>query len=297
MLYSLFMHSAQAYIQTLATIKMKKEIEIKHLKEQAELFKEMIHAISASEIGFSELTSVIGPILTLNEETIRSVILLAENNHNRDLIILSRPFLESVINVGFICAEEDKAVISSKKYAYQKGYRDLFRGIELNNFKIKSGFSDYIDEFEKAAPKAMKEALSDFTTKKGREVMSWTPETTKKKLETIGMKYGEYVNGLLSFAFFSIYRDVSEIIHNSYYGVRIYLGMQQKDMSSFKNAEEAAKYFGDHQEKLATLIIQQINISINAILNIISQKFLIESTKLIFEKSNQKLLDYTDEIK
>ncbi|MBN2173648.1 MAG: hypothetical protein JW731_05935 [Bacteroidales bacterium] len=275
---------------------MKLTTEIDQLKIQSDLFKEAIHAISASTIGFSELTSVIGPILTLNETTLRSVILLAENNHHRDLIILSRPFLESIINVGFICAKGESAVVDSKKYAYQKGYRDLFRGIDINSFKIKSDINDYLDEFEKAAPQAMKDALADFTTKKGKEIMNWTPETTKTRLELIGKKYGDYVNVLLTFAFFSIYRDVSEIIHNSYYGVRIYLGMQQKDMTAFKSAEEAAEYFGKHQENLATLILQQINISINALLNILNQKFKLDSTDDIFKRSNDNLVDYANKI-
>lgn len=275
---------------------MKLSTEVEHLKIQSDLFKEVINAISASTIGFSELTSVIGPILTLNETTLRSVILLAENNHYRDLIVLSRPFLESVINVGFICAKGESAVLDSKKYAYQKGYRDLFRGIDINNFKINSGFIDYMEEFENAAPESMKEAIADFTSKKGKEIMSWTPETTLTKLELIGKKYGEYVNGLLTFAFFSIYRDVSEIIHNSYYGVRIYLGMQQKDITSFKSANEAAEYFGKHQENLATLIIQQINISINALLNIINQKIKLDSTYEIFKKSNDRLVEYANKV-
>lgn len=270
------------------------ETEIRHLKVHADLFKEAVNAISVSSIGFSELTSVIGPILVLNESSIRSILLLAENNHFRDLIIISRPFLESVVNVGFICAEGDKAVIASKKYAYQKGYRDLFRGIDINEFQIKSGFSEFISEFEKAAPEEMKEALSEFTSKKGKEIMEWTPETTLSKLKLIGKTYGRYVNGLLSFAFYSIYRDVSEIIHNSYYGARIYLGMQQKDMTSFTNANEAAEYFGIHQKRLATFILQQINISINALLNILNQKFQLETTKEIFEKSNAALVEYAN---
>ncbi|NOQ26391.1 MAG: hypothetical protein GQ564_13615 [Bacteroidales bacterium] len=266
--------------------------EIEHLKKQTDLFKEVIYAISASTIGYSELTSVIGPILTLNETTLRSIILLAENNHHRDLIILSRPFLEAVINVGFICAQGEKAVVDSKKYAYQKGYRDLFRDININGFEIKSGFTEFITEFEKAAPEEMKRALSDFTTKKGKEIMSWSPESTKSKVEMIGQVYGEYVNGLLTFTFFSIYRDVSEILHSNYYGVRLYLGMQQKDLTSFKSSDEAAEYFGNHQIKLATLILQQVNISINALLNILSQKFKLDTTKDIFKRSNENLLEY-----
>jgi hypothetical protein len=267
------------------------QLEIENLKIQTGFYKDAIYSISKT--GYSELTSVIGPMLTVNETSLRSIILLAENQHYRDLTILSRPFLEAVLNIGFICADEKNAVLNSKKYAYQKGYRDLFRGIEVNNFKMKSNFSNYISEFENAAPKEMKEALSDFTTSKGKEVTSWTPETAKAKLEVIGKVYGEYVNGLLSFAFFSIYRDVSEIIHNSYYGVRIFLGMQQKDHTAFKNAEEAALFFGEHQEKLATLILQQINISICAIINILKQKFNLETLNLIYENSNNQLLEYT----
>lgn len=275
---------------------MKLSAEIKHLIKQANLYKKAINAISASTIGSSELTSVIGPILTLNETTLRSLIILAKNNHYRDLIILSRPFLESVINVSFICAKGERAVLDSKKYAYQKGYRDLFRGIKINNFEIKSGFRDYIKEFENAAPDLMKQALADFSNKKGKEINNWTPETTLEKIELIGKKYGSYVNGLLTFAFFTIYRDVSEIIHNSYYGVLIYLGMQQKDITAFKNSEEAAKYFGKHQEMLATLIIQQINISINALLNIINQKFKLDSTNKILNESNDRILEYVNKV-
>lgn len=275
---------------------MNLKIEIEHLKKQIEFFEKGIHSISPTEAGHSELTSVIGPMLVVNHTSLKSILLLLENNHYRDVIILSRPFLEAVINIGFIMAKGDKAVIDSKKYAYQKGYRDLFRGIDINDFNIKSGFTEFVDEFEKAAPTQMKEALDDFSNKKGKEINSWTPETTKTKVEIIGEKYGTYVNGLLTFAFFTIYRDVSEIIHNSYYGVRIFLGMQQQGMTQFKNSEVAAQYFSEHQEKLTTLIVQQISISINALLNIISQEFKGDSLK-IFEDSNQEMIDYIDTVK
>ena len=271
------------------------QLEIKQLCIQSRLLKKMIYTISAQEIGYTELTSVIGPILTLNQTTLQSAILLSQKKHYRDLIILSRPFLESVINVGFICAEGDDAVLKSKKYAYQKGYRDLFRNFEINGFSIKSNYNDYVAEFEEKMPNQMKEALSEFTTSKGKEINNWTSETAYEKLEKIGKVYGDYVNGLLSFAFFSIYRDVSEIIHNSYYGVRIFAGLQQKDLSAFKDSEEAAKFFGEHQEKLAAFILQQLNISVCALLNLLNQKFELESTKAVFEKSNKALFKYSNQ--
>jgi hypothetical protein len=270
---------------------LKKEIE--HLKKQIDFLDKAILAISPSAIGNSELTSVIGPILTLNKESLHSILLLAESTHYRDMLILSRPFLEATINVGFTCAEGDEAILKSKKYAYQKGYRDLFLGIDINGFRIRSGLDGFAEEIKKA-PEHMKDALSDYSTKSGKEITSWTPETTKAKLERIGQVYGPYVNGLLTFAFFLIYRDVSEIIHNSYYGARIYLGMQQKDLASFPDSKAAAKYFGEHQERLATLILQQLNISVNALLNILNQKFQLKSTTEIFEQSNSALVEYAN---
>lgn len=269
------------------------QLEINHLKIQVDNYKSAINLIT--EMNFSELTSVIGPMLVVNETSLRSMILLAENEHYRDLIILSRPFLESVLNIGFICADEE-AMINSKKYAYQKGYRDFFRDIEVNGFKMESTLSKHKSKFEEAMPNQMREALSDFTTKSGKEMTSWTPETAKAKLEVIGKVYGDYVNGLLSFAFFSIYRDVSEIIHNTYYGVLIFIGMQQKDISFFKSSEEAAEFFEDHQKKLAILIIQQINISSLSMINILRQKFNTEQLNKLYEKSNSDLLDYTSKI-
>jgi len=271
------------------------ERELTHLKCQMSHYKEVMKAISPESIGYSELTSVIGPILVLNHTSLESIVLLAENDKYRDLIILSRPFLESVINIGFICANNE-AVIASKKYAYQKGYRDLFRDLDINGFSIKSGFSQHIKEFENSTPENLKEAISDFTLKNGREKMSWVNENTKEKLELIGKTYGEYVNGLLTFAFYAIYRDVSEIIHNSYYGARIFLGMQQKDITMFRDSAEAAEYFGQHQIKLATLIIQQINISINSLINILKQKFLLDSVKEIFENSNTAMIQYASSL-
>ena len=87
--------------------------EIKYLDNQLQCFEEVIYAIAPNTIGYSELTSVIGPILKFNLDTCKSIKLLAENNHLRDLIILSRPFIESIINVGFICAKGEEAVLKS----------------------------------------------------------------------------------------------------------------------------------------------------------------------------------------
>lgn len=49
--------------------------------------------------------------------------------------------------------------------------------------------------------------------------------------------------------------------------------MQNKDITAFKSSDEAAQYFTDHQFKLGTLIMQQVSISIVAIIEILSQVF------------------------
>lgn len=230
-------------------------------------------AIGPEKIGFSELTSIIGPMLILNHHTGKSIALLAENNHYRDVIILSRPFVESIINIGFICADEEKGIIKSKKYAYQKGYRDLFKSIKIEGYPVEVGLNDAVKKIiDGHRPPNLIQALEEYTTKKGKEVTSWTTETAKEKLEVVSTRFGLLVRGLLTFAFLNIYKDVSEIIHGSYYGVRIFLGMQQKDMTTFKDAESAAKYFTDHQHKLTILILQQVGISCEALIEILKQK-------------------------
>lgn len=272
--------------------------EITHLDKQLNFLHEAISAISPDKIGYSELTSVIGPVLKFNFDTGKSINLLAENNHLRDLIILSRPFIESIINVGFICAKGNEAIIKSKKYAYQKGYRDLFRNLKLNDFEIKNGLADHKDLIDQHRPQQLIDALEEYSTNKGNEKTSWTDETAKQKLEIISRKYGLWVNGLLTFAFFNIYRDVSEIIHGSYYGVLIMTGMQNKDITAFKSSDEAAKYFTDHQFKLGTLILQQVSISVVAIIEILSQEFNnLASMITIKNNSYQLLQDYADKAK
>lgn len=269
--------------------------EILHLDKQLIFLNEVILAIAPDKIGFLELTSVIGPILKLNLDTGKSIKLLAENNHLRDLIILSRPFIESIINVGFICAKGDEAIIKSKKYAYQKGYRDLFRELKLNDVEIKNGLTSHKEFIDQHRPQNLVEALQEYTTKQGNEKTSWTNETTKQKIEEISKQYGIWVNGLLTFAFFNIYRDVSEIIHGSYYGVLIMTGMQNKDITAFKSSDEAAKYFTDHQFKLGTLIVQQVSISIVAIIEILSRVFeKLPTVNEIKNKSYKTLIEYAD---
>ena len=168
--------------------------EIVHLDKQLNFLNEALLSIAPDKIGYTELTSVIGPLIRQNLDTGKSIKLLAENNHLRDLIILSRPFIESIINVGFICAKGDEAIIKSKKYAYQKGYRDLFREIKIKDFEVKNDLSSHKEFIDLNRPQILINALTDFTTNKGNEKASWTDETAKQKVETISEKYGLLVN-------------------------------------------------------------------------------------------------------
>jgi hypothetical protein len=269
--------------------------EILHLEKQLNLFEEIILALAPNKIVFLELTAVIGPMLKLNFDTGKTIKLLAENNHLRDLIILTRPFVESIINVGFICARGDDAIKSSKKYAFQKGYRDMFRELNVHEIAIKNWLVSHKDKIDQHRPQALVNALKEYTTAKGNEINSWTGETAKQKVEVISKRFGLMVNGLLTFAFFNTYRDVSEIIHGSYYGVLIMTGMQNRDITSFKSADDAATYFTDHQFKLATLSLQQVCISIVSMIDILNQEFnRIATINEIRQKSYNTMTEYAD---
>jgi hypothetical protein len=72
-------------------------------------------------------------------------------------------------------------------------------------------------------------------------------------------------------------------------------GMQNKDITAFKSSDEAAKYFTDHQFKLGTLIVQQVSISIVALIEILNQVFVKLPTVIaIKDKSYATLVEYAD---
>jgi hypothetical protein len=148
-------------------------------------------------------------------QTCESIVLLSEKGYSRDSYILARTLFESIVNVCFICAQGEAAANRAIRHAKQKSYRDLKRELVINERVFTLEWLAHVD-IEKDLD--LKDALGEFTSKKGREITDWTPETLLEQVKIVDAHYGEEVGVRLQFAFAMIYRHASEYIHGTFFG-------------------------------------------------------------------------------
>src|SRR5688500_10920835 len=93
-----------------------------------------------------------------------------------------------------------------------KALRDLERRVEIAGAEVVSLLWSGADEI--LASRAAQEVLQEYTSKTGREITSWTPETVKERLEAIDRRFGRDTARGLIFGIL-IYRHASEIAHGT----------------------------------------------------------------------------------
>ena len=186
-----------------------------------------------------ERWQVIKPLIYSVIDSLKTVTLLTRYRRLRDLYVISRVIVETSINACFVFAKGEEAVKKAKQHAVQKTYSDLDREVTIGGNKLHLNHngkipSDFLDE--------AKDAIDNYTSKKGREITSWTPESIIERIEIVQSKYGEGSSIDLIFAFFSIYRHASEIAHGTYFGALFSIGLTQpnqisseKDLENFMN--------------------------------------------------------------
>jgi hypothetical protein len=155
-------------------------------------------------------------------ESGHSMLVLSGMGKLRDCFILARPILEHILNIGYFGAKGTDAVDKALRHSHQKAYRDLKRELTIKDFSITIGLKD-IGQFPK--PDKLRESLDEFTNEKGFEVRAWTGDSTHKKIEIIGEKYGKEVAMILTINLFYIYRHSSEVIHGTLFGAIYSRGM------------------------------------------------------------------------
>jgi len=107
---------------------------------------------------------------------------LANRTSFRDCYILGRAVFETLLNAAFIISEDQSAAKLAHKHALQKSYRNLKRELKVGKRKIVLTYKPYIKP-----DKNIREALNDFTSKKGREITSWTEESLASSV--VSQKY------------------------------------------------------------------------------------------------------------
>ena len=133
----------------------------------------------------------------------------------RDCFGITRSVCEGSINVAYIIAGGPQIAARARMHTMQKTYRELTRETVVSGVVIKAG--------KIPPPEAipgMAEALAVFTRKNGAEVTDWAPISLLEKQEVIREAFPgtDIVVGATS----GLYRNASEILHGTLYGVQYF---------------------------------------------------------------------------
>lgn len=232
----------------------------------------------------TEISQVIYPLLYSAIDTSESILFLSEKGKFRDCYILARTAFETIVNICFICAKGEVAANRAKKHAIQKSYRDLSRQVDINGHRLSINWEGQIDINDHPE---LVEALAEFTSKKGREIKNWTPETLQEQIEMIDLRFGHDISGNFQFALISIYRHASEIAHGTYFGALYSLGLTSPN----KPPNSPDELLNHRLQNLSMLYIM-LGGSISALINVLSiitntfKDLVSQSEKEIKELSN-----------
>ncbi|MDR3611890.1 MAG: DUF5677 domain-containing protein [Ignavibacteriaceae bacterium] len=256
-------------------------------KKHQNNFKKLQKSINKKD----PLLIIVMPLIIFVNHTLRSISILYKNNCTKDCLVLSRHFIETVINIGFICATKEKSLKKNITYSIQRRFRDKKRELKINSklMSLIHGDESFLKKLGEVD--IMKNALNEYTNNHGKEINQWTKETIKEKIEVIDKKYGNYVGDILTFAFFDIYRDSSEVIHGSYYGFLVVTGLVERPHNSFKTAEELRNFLTKNETGSMKLIFVLLSMSIVALMIILNEELNLEFD---IEKCKNLLLDYAD---
>lgn len=179
---------------------------------QAQLLQKAYPRILKSD---HDIAHVVGAMVYGIMSSCDSMYLIVEKQRMRECMMIGRCIFEGIVNACFVCAEGEAAAIRAELHAKQKMYRDMSRELECGGIRMRVWTNA---ELNPATIPEMTKAALEFTSRRGREIASWTPENVPQKIERIAGAYGKDVAGPLAFSLLAIYRHASEIIHGTYFG-------------------------------------------------------------------------------
>lgn len=136
----------------------------------------------------------------------------------RDCFGIARSAVETAINAAFIAISGEPMAQKAIRHMRQKRWRDLRRHGRVGNHKI--AVSRDVQLSVDDLP-GLREALEEYTSRRGDEIRDWTPENLETRIAAITTRHGRA--GLcLGVASFSIYRPASELLHGTFYGVNFF---------------------------------------------------------------------------
>lgn len=185
---------------------------------------------------------VLYPLLDSISESAESLRTLASSLKLRDSYVIARVIYETSVNACFLLTNPEAISERAHAHAKQKALRNLTRAIELAGdviFEFKpQGAEEFLGNSQHQA------WLSEFTSRSGREITSWTPENVQQRLEAVYLKFGESKTRGLAFGLL-LYRNASEIAHGTLFGTLFSWGAMEigrplrapEDLGRFRRRE------------------------------------------------------------
>lgn len=146
----------------------------------------------------------------------KSIVLLAEHNHCKEVYIISRALIENLITYYYISCS-DKEIVENyfDLYLKQKQYRKLNTTILDKRDKKVIVKASHIPEIEDDPE--LKKAIGKYTSAKGKPKTRWTSDNIEKMLDKIEEDPDVNTN-MLRVGVNIIYSDASEALHGTSYG-------------------------------------------------------------------------------
>lgn len=136
----------------------------------------------------------------------------------RDCFGIARSMNELAINICYIVASGSSSAQRASRHALQKQYRDLRRSMRLGGVDIEIGASGLPDP---ASIPGLREALEEFTTRKGEEVREWTPLSLDARIAEV-TSVNRSAGICLATSTAMIYRHSSELLHGTLFSIRFF---------------------------------------------------------------------------
>ncbi len=176
-------------------------------------------ALAAMERA-DDVGTVLAPMLLCLCEDQQAFSLAVTSHHGRLAMISARAIFECSVNAMRIAVGGLETARLAQRHAAQKTFRDLDRRQEIAGsvVGVRHPMADA------AVPPPLVAAISEFSTKSGKEKRDWLDESIEEKLALIAGSESPARATCFSMAILGIYRHSSEILHGSFCGAIYSLG-------------------------------------------------------------------------
>lgn len=233
------------------------------LNAQTRAIDSLIHELHALDPAVDRETFRV-PLLMLQAVgvSVHSVLNLTRERDMgiRDCFGIVRAAVETAINAAFIAVSGEHIAEKAIRHMRQKRWRDLRRRGRVGNLRITA--SRDVDLEVHDLP-GLREALDEYTNKRGEEVRDWTPESLQKRITAIS-DFHRRAGLSLGIAQFAIYRPSSELLHGTYYGVNLFW-QGSRDRPAKDDDEFDALWMTEHFVTLLTALFFAASGAIEAI--------------------------------